>query len=478
MTTRGVSRRRTAGLLLGGAAATSFAGRWSRVQTLDKLTYQTGWRAQPQQGGVYQAIATGLYRQHGLEVEVRHAGPQADINTLLLAGRVDFIDSNLFSALNYARENLPGIAVGAIFQKDERVLIAHAGVGNDSLPALKGKPILVSTAGRQSFWQWLKAKYGYTDEQARPYTFSLAPFLADRNMCMQGFVTTEPFALRAAGVDPVSFLLADHGFDNYQGLMMCSPRLVAEKADVVQRFVDATVKGWASYLGGDLASANALIKRDNPEMTDDKIAYSIATMRRYKLVEGGDASRLGVGAMTAERWQSFYKDMVEVGALPADWPSTGCSRCSSSTSTWDCCSPLRLALPDRAGGADVLGTLRRVAAFDRIAVDHRENLLVAARIDQHAGLSVPADRPQDAFRGAALARRRAPKVVALLLVELEAQAHGMNLGLCIAVGVLGMQALAHADGLAGDQPRAEHGNPLVLGRGRRSCRDQEDKAEG
>jgi len=134
---------------------------------------------------------------------------------------------------------------------------------------------------------------------------------------MQGFVTTEPFALRAAGVDPVTFLLADHGFDNYQGLMMCSPRLVAEKADVVQRFVDATVKGWASYLGGDLAPANALIKRDNPEMTDDKIAYSIATMRRYKLVEGGDASRLGVGAMTAERWQSFYKDMVEVGALPA-----------------------------------------------------------------------------------------------------------------------------------------------------------------
>ena len=317
MTTRGVSRRRTAGLLLGGAAATSFAGRWSRAQTLDKLTYQTGWRAQPQQGGVYQAIATGLYRQHGLEVEVRHAGPQADINTLLLAGRVDFIDSNLFSALNYARENLPGIAVGAIFQKDERVLLAHAGVGNDSLPALKGKPILVSTAGRQSFWQWLKAKYGYTDEQARPYTFSLAPFLADRNMCMQGFVTTEPFALRAAGVDPVTLLLADHGFDNYQGLMMCSPRLVAEKADVVQRFVDATVKGWASYLGGELAPANALIKRDNPEMTDDKIAYSIATMRRYKLVEGGDASRLGVGAMRAERWQSFYKDMVEVGALPA-----------------------------------------------------------------------------------------------------------------------------------------------------------------
>jgi NitT/TauT family transport system substrate-binding protein len=320
MTTRAVSRRRTAGLLLGGAAACTLgslgAVRRPRAQAPDKLIYQTAWRAQPQQGGIYQAIATGLYRQHGLEVEVRHGGPQLDINTLLLAGRVDFIEGNLFGALNYARENLPGIAVAAIFQKDERVLLSHPGVGNDSLPALKGKPILISTAGRQSFWQWLKAKYGYADEQARPYTFSLAPFLADRTMSMQGFVTVEPYVLRAAGVDPVMQLLADHGFDNYQGLMMCQPRLVNEKADLVQRFVDATIKGWAAYLGGDPAPGNGLIRHDNPDMSDDKIADAIATMRAYKLAESGDAATLGLGAMTAKRWWSFYREMVAVGALP------------------------------------------------------------------------------------------------------------------------------------------------------------------
>jgi len=317
MTTRALSRRRTAGLLMGSAAAISFAGaRRSRAQALDKLTYQTGWRAQAQHGGVYQAIGAGIYRQHGLDVEIRHGGPQLDINTLLLAGQVDFIESNLFGALNYARENLPGIAVAAFFQKDERVLLAHPSVGNDTLPALQGKPILISTAGRQSFWQWLKAKYGYTDEQARPYTFSMAPFLADKNVCQQGFLTTEPFVMRKAGVDPVIFLLADHGFDNYQSLMMCSPRLVNEKAEIVQRFVDATIKGWASYLGGDPAPANTLIKRDNPDMTDDRIAYAIETIRKYRLADGGDAARLGLGAMTAERWRTFYKDMVDVGALP------------------------------------------------------------------------------------------------------------------------------------------------------------------
>jgi NitT/TauT family transport system substrate-binding protein len=287
-----------------------------RGQGLDKLVYQTGWRAQAQHGGIYQAIATGLYRQYGLDVEIHHAGPQFDINTLLLAGRVDFIESNLFSAYAYAEKDLPGIAVAAIFQKDERVLLAHRDAGNDSLPALKGKPILISTAGRQSFWQWLKAKYGYTDEQARTYTFSLAPFLADKNVCQQGFLTTEPYALRAAGVDPVVHVLSEHGFDNYQGLMMCSPRLVHEKADLVQRFVDATLKGWASYLMADPAPGNALIRRDNPEMTEGQLAYAIATIRQHRLAEAGDAVRFGLGAMTAERWWSFYEDMVAVGALP------------------------------------------------------------------------------------------------------------------------------------------------------------------
>ena len=204
MTTGRVSRRRTAGLLLGGTAAVSFGAiRRPRAQALDKLIYQTGWRAQPQQGGF------SIRRRHGdlspaqLEVEMRHAGPQADIDTLLLAGRVDLIDSNVFSGLQLRARSLPGIAVAAIFQKDERVLLAHPGVGNDSLPALKGKPILVSTAGRQSFWQWLKAKYGYSDEQARPFTFSLAPFLADKTMSTQGFVTSGALRFAATGVDPV-----------------------------------------------------------------------------------------------------------------------------------------------------------------------------------------------------------------------------------------------------------------------------------
>jgi NitT/TauT family transport system substrate-binding protein len=315
MTTHRLTRRAA----LGAAAVLPVIGlRPARAQNLDKFSYQTNWRAQAEHGGFYQALATGLYKEAGLDVEVRQGGPQLDVNAMLLAVRADVVETDAFRVFNFARDNVPALAIAAMFQKDLRAILSHPGVGNDSLAALKGKPILIGAAGRTSFWQWLKARYGYTDDQIRPYTFNLAPFLADKNISQQGLITSEPFAMRQAGVDPVIHLLADGGFVNYPSIALCLPKTAAERKDVVQRFVDASMKGWKSYISGDPSPANALIKRDNPDMTDDKIAYSIKVMRDG-VVGGGDAASLGIGALNAQRWNGFYKDMVDCGALPAGW---------------------------------------------------------------------------------------------------------------------------------------------------------------
>jgi NitT/TauT family transport system substrate-binding protein len=309
------TRRGAIGLLGAGAslAAPAFL-RTVNAQGLTKVSYQTGWLAQAEYGGWYQAVATGLYREAGLDVEIRKGGPQMNVNSIFLAGKADFADSDGLRILNFVREGLPGVAVAAFCQKDPRVLLSHPGVGNDSLAALKGKPVLVATSGRQSYWNWLKARYGYGDEQIRPYTFNIAPFLADKNVSMQGLVTSEPMEVRKAGVEPVVHLLADSGYDNYYLVLLTSPKLVAEKPDVAQRFIDATVKGWVSYLHGDPSPANALIKRDNPDMSDEKIAYGIATMKRTGLLESGDAATGGIGAMSDARWKRFYEGMVAAGA--------------------------------------------------------------------------------------------------------------------------------------------------------------------
>lgn len=284
-----------------------------------KLTMQTNWRAQAEHGGYYQAVATGIYAKQGLDVTLKPGGPQINNPQLLAASVIDFsMGSDSFNGLNFVKNNIPLVVVGSMFQKDPRVLLAHPGQGNDSLAALKGKPILIASASRNNYWQFLRAKYGYTDDQIRAYTFNMAPFLADKAAIQQGFLTSEPLKMQQAGIQPVIHLLADNGYVSYATTLETRQQLVQEKPDVVQRFVNATIEGWYSYIYGDRTAANALIKKDNPEMSDEQLAYSHAKMKEYGIVDSGDALKLGIGAMTAQRWREFADTMVKAGVYPAD----------------------------------------------------------------------------------------------------------------------------------------------------------------
>ena len=297
-----------------GALALVPLARRARAQSLDRIVFQTNWRAQAEHGGFYQAVASGIYRRHGIDCELRQGGPQVNGAALLLAGRVDMFMSNGFQALNYVRQNLPFLTVFATMQKDPQVLMAHAGAGNDSFEALAGKPIMVGNDGRVTYWPFLKARFGYTDAQLRPYTFNLAPFLADKAAVQQGFLTSEPFSAEKAGAKVVAHLIADAGYTNYQQTVDVAASTVANRREVVQRWVDASIEGWAHYMAGrDAAAANALIRRDNPEMTEELIAYAVKAMNDRGIIKSGDADRLGIGAMTAGRWRDFYDTLVRVG---------------------------------------------------------------------------------------------------------------------------------------------------------------------
>ncbi len=283
----------------------------------ESVSFGTDWKAEAEHGGYYQAIATGLYRQHGLEVTLRQGGPQVNHAQLLAAGRLDFnLAPNSFGPLNLTAENIPMVAVAAIFQKDPSVLIAHPGRGNESLAALNGKPIMIGSDTRITSWAFLKSKFGYTDDQIRPYTFSVAPFLVDPNAVQQGYLSSEPFTIESQGVKPVVLLLADAGYSSYGSLIQTSDKLVQEKPDLVQRFVDASVEGWYAYLYGDPTPANELIKRDNPEMTEALLAYGIAKIKEYGIVDSGDAKINGIGAMTEARWRDFFDTMATAGVYP------------------------------------------------------------------------------------------------------------------------------------------------------------------
>lgn len=290
------------------------------ARAADKVTFGLDWKAEAEYGGYYQAVATGIYAKHGLEVTIRQGGPQANQAQLLLAGRLDFdITSNSFLALNFVQEKLPFVAVAAMFQKDPSILLAHPGQGNDSFAALRGKPIMIGADTRAGWWNFLRAKFGYADSQIRPYTFNLAPFLADKGAIQQGYLGSEPYAIeQEAHFTPVVMLIADAGFTGYGSLIATSRKLASEHPDLVQRFIDASIEGWYSYLYADPAPGNTLIKQDNPEMTDGLLEFGRRMLREHGIVDSGDTATLGIGAMSPARWQEFFSSMQSQGLYQPD----------------------------------------------------------------------------------------------------------------------------------------------------------------
>ena len=285
---------------------------------LDHVIFGTDWRAEAEHGGYYEAIARGIYARHGIEVDLRQGGPQINQTQLLAAGRLDFaIVSNSFLPLNAVQQKIPLVAVAALFQKDPTVLIAHRSAGAKDLASLKGKPIMIGGDTRVGWWLFLKAKFGYTDSQIRPYTFNLAPFLTNPRAIQQGYLTSEPFLIKQAGGDPQVFLLADAGYASYGSLIETSAKLIRDDPGLVKRFVEASIEGWYAYLYGDPSPANRLIKKDNSEQTDGLLGYARATMIGHGIVDSGDSQKLGVGAMTDARWHAFFAVMSKQGLYPA-----------------------------------------------------------------------------------------------------------------------------------------------------------------
>jgi NitT/TauT family transport system substrate-binding protein len=303
------------------AAALGLGTLGASAQTLEPIRYGTNWFAQAEHGGYYQAVADGTYAACGLDVEIVQGGPQANNRMLLPVGRIDFyMGGNLIQAFSAIREDIPTIVVAANFQKDPQILMSHPGQGFDTFADLKNsESIFIGREGQATFYQWLKVAHDFSEENIKPYAFSAGPFLADPKSVQQGYLTSEPYSVeKEAGFAPNVFLLADNGFDTYSTTIETRLELVQEKPEVVQCFVDASAIGWYNYLYGDNSAANALILADNPEMTEDKLAYSVGKLKEYGIVDSGDTLELGIGAMTDARFKSFFDKMVEAGLFEAD----------------------------------------------------------------------------------------------------------------------------------------------------------------
>lgn len=292
----------------------------AQAHALDRVAFATNWRAQAEHGGFYQALVDGTYARYGLDVTIQQGGPQLNARLLLAAGRVDFaMGANLIQMFEAVRQNVPVVTVASLFQIDPVIFMSHPGEGFDRFEDLPKATVFIANDMLVSVWRWLKQAHGFKDEKIKPYAFNSAPFIADRKSIQQGFLTAEPYEVeRQGGFKPNVFLLPDYGYDSYSTTIEARADTIAKNPDLVQRFVDASIIGWCHYLYGDSHAANAAIKRDNPEMTDGQIAFSLEKMKERGVVDSGDALVLGIGVMTDARMKSFFDKMAAAGVVPAN----------------------------------------------------------------------------------------------------------------------------------------------------------------
>ena len=300
------------------AADSSGAGVPAAPADATVIRFATDWRAEAEHGGIYQALTTGEYQKRGLDVRIIPGGPGVNVPQYLAAGSAEMgIGSNAFGVMNLVRENVPVKAVMASMQKDPQVLMAHPDAGIAGLADLKGHPILLSDSAKTSFWLWLKAKYGLTDDQVRTYTFNAGPFLSDTRAVQEGYVTSEPYTVEKEGhIKPVVMLLADNGYPGYAGMILAPNSLISKNPKAVQAFVDATSAGWTTFLNGDASKADALIMRDNPEMKPDVLAQAREKMKTYGIVQ--PAAGAPIGTMIEESWKAFFDTASGLGVYAKD----------------------------------------------------------------------------------------------------------------------------------------------------------------
>ncbi|MDB5411269.1 MAG: thiY [Rhodospirillales bacterium] len=299
------------------SAALLLLGGMSTAQAAQEISFLTSWKAEAEHGGYYMALAKGYYASCGVDLRIRQGGPMIDGKQLLVTGAVDIMMSSYGdTAFQVNEAGFPARAIMAAFQKNPQILMTHAGNGIETIEDMRGKPVMIGASSRTTFWAFLRAKFGLADNQIRSYTGQLGPYLVDQGAIQQGLITNEPFlVLHETGVAPKTFLLADLGYVSYSSIAIASQKLIDTAPDAIQCFVNASIRGWIEFLADPLPAV-ALIKADNPDNTDELIAYAVKTLKSAGIVETEETTRLGIGAMTDERWKSHFALLADQSLIP------------------------------------------------------------------------------------------------------------------------------------------------------------------
>jgi NitT/TauT family transport system substrate-binding protein len=282
------------------------------------VIFQLSWRAQVESGGFVVAANKGYFRDCGLDVQLRQGGAGLDPAQLLVGRAVDAVlMPQSDGVLQMNRSGFPARAIFGSMQHTPASIIVHDSSPITNVAQMRGKPIMISASSRASWWNFLKLRYGFTDDQIRSFSGQRGPFINDPSAIAQDLISNGPYVIwQSAHIKVRSFLLTDLGYDPYGGVLTVSQALIDQRPEAVRCLIEGSRRGWADFVR-DPRDGFAMIMKMSPEQTLGLLEYGYAQLRERHLIQTEETARLGLGVINPERWRSHARLLVESGVLPA-----------------------------------------------------------------------------------------------------------------------------------------------------------------
>jgi len=285
-----------------------------------KVTLALGFVPNVQFAPYYVAIDNGYYADAGFDVEVQQ-GPNPDLLAQVGSGSIDFAVTSGDGLIPARAAGIPVTYVMAQFQKYPVGATAIGGK-HDPLTApedLKGRRVGVSQTNGSTYFGLLALLQagGLTLDDIDLITIGFTELEAltqDQIDVAMTYLVNEPVQARELGYDMEELAVSDYVNMVSTGLVT-NESMLSEHPDLVQKFVEATLKGLQASLDDPDAAFEASMAR-MPEITGDNVRIQRAVLEQAQKWQQPPTDH-PLGWTDPEAWQNTQDLLQSVGVVDA-----------------------------------------------------------------------------------------------------------------------------------------------------------------
>ncbi len=216
---------------------------------LRELTLGLSWVHQAQFAGPYYADQNGLYKQEGLRVKFVPASIDHDPLDRFLAGEYDFVIAQPDGLIKARSQGQKVTAIAATYRIHPEEFLARVESGIKTPEDFRGKKVGVSYSEKLILKAMLRrAGVDPSAVEVVSRAQGLESVLSGAVDVQAGWVTNEGLAAEQRGIELNRIIPYDHGVTFYADLYAVRDSLIANEPELVEKFLRATVRGWAVAL--------------------------------------------------------------------------------------------------------------------------------------------------------------------------------------------------------------------------------------